>query len=975
MAQKRRAKAPKQRKSKGVGDTDTLPLLNSARNNTSKDTRNRSTKSMAVKQGSKEYFLKLLENPIVKKALPADFDKQKEAEHLSKLYRQIGRMRQYIFDRFVFAGASGMVFKVIPDWDGRSVLAMKIVRRKLYEGATKSKVVAQTLSPISETELRALSSVRHPNVVYLHDTISEGDKIIAILTSYIEPPTPIDDFMVEGLVGLPGRQTGLKSFSPERLDRACEFLVGRFTEVASALVHMHGLKGGAGIYHFDIKPANILIPKSGPGEYHAVLTDMGACIHGDRVKNKENIRVHFSWPYAHPDLRDLVHDPGSITGGLKASVNVDPRTGLMQYDLYAFGRTIQQLLAILRDEFGERCYASYGFRYLHIIACMLLDGHNILGSEPVLRRDGVSFVNDLALGYPRELWSKHKITSADELLMRLRRFTREFSWNHITPELDAWQPRKLNCVVQSPAPFTDRVAKVMNHPCSRRLKSELQLGWVREVFPGASHNRWAHCIGAFSALVGYYNALLSDPEVPTFRIFVDHDDLSHAFVAALVHDLAQTTFGHDFEEACPELFRHEEFNRQLLQDERWGTETLGETIRKSWDRVNVDRVLDILNMSRGAYDHPLENGAASPRRAIDGVAADAIDGPIDADKADYLLRDSVACGVPYGHGIDMRRFLQALTVASVKDGKRLSLAYKAKGRPAIASLLLARYQMYGAVYWHHTFRCIQAMFVHAAASTFGTAGDDGVVRGRLHLSQEEIRSLFYERVICRATWEKCSATLKGAGSDIGSESIWEESPPPVWIEPSLDFVWQFSNPGIRGLVERLAKRELYKRVFELPLGQLEQREYAATQNELKGPNRLSKAKKLEELLLEGVSGQMMTQDSSITGMTSTAREVMSDLIKEEGPLIILDFPSRGLPNEYNIPRELEDPVRKYFTLSIRRGRRGDDLFATVRNLQVEIATVRVFAEPRFHEIIIRYLQPSDIHRFVIAALPSLRQAE
>jgi len=52
----------------------------------------------------------------------------------------------------------------------------------------------------------------------------------------------------------PKGKKGIHPFSPQRLDRACEFLVKRCLEIASALEHMHSL----GLFHFDVKPAKDL---------------------------------------------------------------------------------------------------------------------------------------------------------------------------------------------------------------------------------------------------------------------------------------------------------------------------------------------------------------------------------------------------------------------------------------------------------------------------------------------------------------------------------------------------------------------------------------------------------------------------------------------------------------------------------------------------------------------------------------------
>ena len=137
------------------------------------------------------------------------------------------------------------------------------------------------------------------------------------------------------------------------------------------------------------------------------------------------------------------------------------------YDLYAFGKTMQEALAILAEEFGERCFASYTFRYLQFVACLLLDGHNapVEKNSPRLKeRDNKRFVQDVALGYPTELFARHRIRTAAELKSRLDRYGREYSWNGETPELDPWTPDLVNSGVQNAA-FTRRVAAVFQSSC------------------------------------------------------------------------------------------------------------------------------------------------------------------------------------------------------------------------------------------------------------------------------------------------------------------------------------------------------------------------------------------------------------------------------------------------------------------------------------------------------------------------------
>jgi serine/threonine protein kinase len=199
------------------------------------------------------------------------------------------------------------------------------------------------------------------------------------------------------------------------------------------------------IYHFDLKPANILISRK---SRTAVLTDMGSCVDAKEYKPRQEIRVHFTWTYAHPTLREIIHNPGSISGGgLKASASVENDV-LAKYDLYSLGKTLQQALAVLDDIFEERCYASYPFRFLHLISCLLLDGTNSPATVPdprkrTSRQDGLDFVSDTALQYPVRLFDVHKIKSATELEERLKRHSRDYSWSASVPEVIDFPTRGL----------------------------------------------------------------------------------------------------------------------------------------------------------------------------------------------------------------------------------------------------------------------------------------------------------------------------------------------------------------------------------------------------------------------------------------------------------------------------------------------------------------------------------------------------
>jgi HD superfamily phosphohydrolase len=86
-----------------------------------------------------------------------------------------------------------------------------------------------------------------------------------------------------------------------------------------------------------------------------------------------------------------------------------------------------------------------------------------------------------------------------------------------------------------------------------------------------------------------------------------------------------------------------------------------------------------------------------------------LSGPIDIDKMDYLERDSLHAGVPYGRNFDQQRLIGSLCLNQGGDG----LAINDKGRTAAELMVFARYVMFSEVYWHHAVRAATAMLQRA----------------------------------------------------------------------------------------------------------------------------------------------------------------------------------------------------------------------------------------------------------------------
>jgi HD superfamily phosphohydrolase len=94
-----------------------------------------------------------------------------------------------------------------------------------------------------------------------------------------------------------------------------------------------------------------------------------------------------------------------------------------------------------------------------------------------------------------------------------------------------------------------------------------------------------------------------------------------------------------------------------------------------------------------------------PRDTRQRILKSLMSGPIDIDKMDYLPRDSLHAGVPYGRNFDSQRLIGSLCLNQVGDG----LALTDKGKTAAEMMVFARYVMFSEVYWHHAVRSATAM--------------------------------------------------------------------------------------------------------------------------------------------------------------------------------------------------------------------------------------------------------------------------
>lgn len=257
------------------------------------------------------------------------------------------------------------------------------------------------------------------------------------------------------------------------------------------------------------------------------------------------------------------------------------------------------------------------------------------------------------------------------------------------PEVAALDSRRslIRIPPETDVPLTERVRQLIDTAEFRRLAHISQLGLVSLVYPAALHTRFEHSLGVYRLALLYLKQLSHDDR---FAALVRPEEAELFLVAALLHDLGHWPFCHPIEDMrLPGVPRHELFaNSFLLEGE------IADTLRDDW-QINPRDVVALLS--------------ERPRDARGRVLASMLSGPIDIDKMDYLPRDSLHSGVPYGRNLDQARLISSLCLNETGDG----LAITDKGKTAAELAVFARYVMFSEVYWHHAVRSATAMLQRA----------------------------------------------------------------------------------------------------------------------------------------------------------------------------------------------------------------------------------------------------------------------
>jgi uncharacterized protein len=219
----------------------------------------------------------------------------------------------------------------------------------------------------------------------------------------------------------------------------------------------------------------------------------------------------------------------------------------------------------------------------------------------------------------------------------------------------------------------------------QRLRFIHQLGFTFLVFPGAEHSRFGHVLGAMHLAGRVYDALCSKSEglLPSGA---RSPERRLARAAALLHDLGHAPFSHSAEDLFAGGIDHEEMTRRLLRAPE--IEAIFARHGDGLGTADVERLL--------------EGGRTPTERLL----AKIVSGELDVDKMDYLLRDSLFCGVRYGT-YDLERLLDTMLPIEDPETGEWGMGVEEGGVHALEALVMARYYMFTQVYFNLTGKAME----------------------------------------------------------------------------------------------------------------------------------------------------------------------------------------------------------------------------------------------------------------------------
>jgi len=677
-----------------------------------------------------------------------------EKEQIEKLLASIEKEIEgrYLIETPINIGGAGIVIRVL-DQNLGTPRALKCARP--ISGKEP------LLNDIMASEIARLVESSHPNIISI------------FFRGAIDTENGLSPFYV--MEYIEGAQDALE-FIEKSKPPFC-LIVNVIKQCVDGLIFLHAHN----TIHGDIKLENILVSLDG----RAKISDLGSA--RLLIAERENTLLTFTKDFAHPELRALfVEVYPSDPNRARAEV---PRSKLKPiFDLYALGKNIFRILDKYDEISDQEKITIYQRQYLTLMAARMLDG---LNDE-----------SESALSLPKYAFKEIKYKSSTEVLSDIHKITGEYAIHEAIPELDHHFPRTIQISGAAASAFTPRLANLLSLSIFRRLAGVTQLGLIIQIYPTATHSRLEHVLGTFANVARFCDALWNDPVDPLFKQLMTERDINMVLLGALFHDLGQYPLAHDLEEAENKLFSHKELGVKILSE---ASDILGSDNRSldtmlsdEW-RIDPTEIIEMLSAKPSDTQVPLKY------RLLHSL----IDGPIDADKIDYLVRDSNNLNVPYGRAIDIERLLKCLTVVFKPyppDGLFISMGIHEKGKIPAEAVAFSRYAMFGSVYWHHTSRSIKSMLHQTVWEALEPAAD------RKSKEYKDLHRSFLDEVMQQIRPQKVETLFPGYLPK--KLSLLKEAPQLAMTDHKmLEWIYEKTSTQGKKIIEMICIRRVFKRIL------------------------------------------------------------------------------------------------------------------------------------------------------------------